>query len=57
MAGKGDRPRPVNGDRYRDNYDLIFVTKIKPRLNNSTESTHHEDKQPTPAAEANVEND
>jgi hypothetical protein len=23
-AGKGDRPRPVNGDRYRANYDAIF---------------------------------
>jgi hypothetical protein len=24
MAGKGDRPRPVNGERYRENYDSIF---------------------------------
>ena len=23
-AGKGDQPRPVNGDRYRANYDEIF---------------------------------
>jgi hypothetical protein len=23
-AGKGDQPRPVNGDRYRANYDAIF---------------------------------
>jgi hypothetical protein len=23
-AGKGDRPRPVDGDRYRRNYDAIF---------------------------------
>jgi len=23
-AGKGDRPRPVDGDRYRANYDRIF---------------------------------
>ena len=49
MAGKGDTPRPVNGDRYRDNYDLIFVTKPKPN--------DHENKQPTTTAEANVEND
>jgi hypothetical protein len=26
-AGKGDSPRPVNGDRYRANYDLIFSPK------------------------------
>jgi hypothetical protein len=24
-AGKGDAPRPVNGDRYRANYDRIFA--------------------------------
>jgi hypothetical protein len=24
MAGKGDSPRPVDGDRYRRNYDDIF---------------------------------
>jgi hypothetical protein len=23
-AGKGDSPRPVNGDRYRRNYEAIF---------------------------------
>jgi hypothetical protein len=23
-AGKGDAPRPVDGDRYRRNYDAIF---------------------------------
>ena len=23
-AGKGDTPRPVNGDRYRANYEAIF---------------------------------
>lgn len=23
MNGKGDTPRPVNGDRFRDNYDSI----------------------------------
>jgi hypothetical protein len=26
-AGKGDSPRPVNGNRYRANYDLIFSPK------------------------------
>ena len=24
-AGKGDAPRPVNGDRYRRNYEAIFT--------------------------------
>lgn len=24
MAGKGDKPRPVDGDKYRANYDSIF---------------------------------
>jgi len=23
-AGKGDNPRPVNGPKYRANFDLIF---------------------------------
>lgn len=23
-AGKGDSPRPVNGDRFRENFDRIF---------------------------------
>lgn len=23
-AGKGDRPRPMDMDRYRENYDKIF---------------------------------
>lgn len=23
-AGKGDTPRPVNGEKYRNNYDKIF---------------------------------
>ncbi len=25
QAGKGDSPRPVEGDVYRDNYDKIFT--------------------------------
>jgi hypothetical protein len=24
QAGKGDTPRPVDGDAFRDNYDEIF---------------------------------
>lgn len=27
MAGKGDTPRPVNGPKYRANYDRIFLPK------------------------------
>jgi hypothetical protein len=26
-AGKGDSPRPVNGPKYRANYDRIFSPK------------------------------
>jgi hypothetical protein len=29
-AGKGDRPRKVNGPKYRDNYDAIKWGKKKP---------------------------
>lgn len=28
-AGKGDKPRPVDGEKYRKNYDLIFRKKAK----------------------------
>ena len=27
MAGKGDAPRPVNGPKYRANFDAIFPEK------------------------------
>ena len=27
MAGKGDAPRPVNGPKYRANFDAIFPQK------------------------------
>jgi hypothetical protein len=27
MAGKGDSPRPVDGDRYRANYEAIFCQR------------------------------
>ena len=29
MAGKGDRPRKVNGPKYRDNYDNIRWSRRK----------------------------
>lgn len=28
-AGKGDAPRKVDGDKYRKNYEAIFVKKPK----------------------------
>lgn len=28
-AGKGDAPRPVNGDKFRENFDAIFPPKVK----------------------------
>jgi hypothetical protein len=30
MAGKGDKPRKVDGPKYRDNYDSIKWVKKKP---------------------------
>jgi hypothetical protein len=31
-AGKGDRPRPVDGERYRRNYEAIFqLTNVNER--------------------------
>jgi hypothetical protein len=30
MAGKGDRPRKMDGPKYRDNYDSIKWNKKKP---------------------------
>ena len=32
MAGKGDKYRPVNGKKYRGNYDRIF-NKVKSDCN------------------------
>ncbi len=28
-AGKGDKPRKVDGEKYRSNYDQIFRKKLK----------------------------
>lgn len=30
--GKGDSPRPVNWDKYLDNYQAINWRKVKPRI-------------------------
>jgi hypothetical protein len=35
MAGKGDKPRKVDGKKYRDNYDAI---KWKPKTPKPNES-------------------
>jgi hypothetical protein len=29
QAGKGDSPRPVKGEKYRENYEAIFKKKKK----------------------------
>ena len=37
MAGKGDTPRAVNGDRFRRNFEMVFPTKTKrPRMSDLT---------------------
>ena len=33
MAGKGDKPRPTNLKKYRNNYDLIVWSKPKENKN------------------------
>jgi hypothetical protein len=40
QAGKGDSPRPVDGDAFRDNYDEIFR---KDKWPNDTEPFESED--------------
>lgn len=30
-AGKGDSPRKLDQQKYRDNYDKIFANKKKPK--------------------------
>ena len=38
MAGKGSKPRKVNGPKYRDNFDNIKWGK-KPETNENTKKT------------------
>lgn len=40
QAGKGDSPRPVNGDKYRENYDSIFKKKYPDWICNSCGSLY-----------------
>lgn len=39
-AGKGDRPRRVNGPKYRDNYDAIKWKKPETPKPNGKEPIH-----------------
>jgi hypothetical protein len=39
-AGKGDKPRPVKGDKYRDNYDRIFSKKEKEKVDEKRKKNH-----------------
>ncbi len=39
MAGKGDRPRPVNRDQYEKNYDRVFGKKKNARKTSNTGGT------------------
>ena len=38
-AGKGDKPRRVNGDKFRSNYDSIFRKKGKEKPKKAEEHT------------------
>lgn len=38
-AGKGDAPRPVNGDAYRNNYEAAFGKKETPPKRTPTSIT------------------
>ncbi len=41
-AGKGDSPRPVNGEAYRDNYEAAFRKSKWPHDDNPYESADHD---------------
>jgi hypothetical protein len=41
-AGKGDAPRPVNGDAYRDNYEAAFRNTKWPHDDNPFMSADHD---------------
>jgi hypothetical protein len=51
-AGKGDSPRPVNGNRYRANYDLIFSPKTPKKSLPSMPTTANICQQITPRQKA-----
>jgi hypothetical protein len=41
-AGKGDTPRPVDGDAYRDNYEAAFRKAKWPHDDNPFMSADHD---------------
>jgi hypothetical protein len=41
-AGKGDTPRPVNGEKFRDNYEAAFRKAKWPHDDNPFESADHD---------------
>ncbi len=40
MAGKGDKPRPADGNKYRDGWVRIFKEKKQPTKKNKKEKGH-----------------
>jgi len=40
MSGKGDNPRPIDEDKYKENYDRIFGKKEEKKVETPTEPFH-----------------
>jgi hypothetical protein len=51
-AGKGDSPRPVNGPKYRANYDRIFSPKTSKKSLSSMPTSANMCQQITPRQKA-----
>jgi hypothetical protein len=49
-AGKGDAPRPVDGERFRQNWDEIFARKADKTLASMSAFVHIRPHTETPAA-------
>jgi hypothetical protein len=49
-AGKGDAPRPVDGERFRQNWDEIFLRKTQENLDMMSAFVHISPHTETPAA-------
>jgi hypothetical protein len=49
-AGKGDAPRPVDGEVFRQNYDQIFLRNREKTLASLSAFVHICTQQDTPAA-------
>jgi hypothetical protein len=50
MAGKGDTPRAVDGEKFRKNFDLIFPSKKSCRFTKVHDIRPQMTKPSTPAA-------